>query len=249
VYVFIGHRRGGVVARDAGLGPPEQRQNLACIPMASCTLFNSSCVLFLQLLSWGGADVPALLAEVTEAQEAVTAVEATHVMAMPTVETCAREATAARDSAALRVTDAKDQAALAERETLERVSRAKAEYAMALSSTREDAKGFPRKIILLEDKLAAELQAQEVSERERREQFEELTVLQTWGSKLCHAIIGAPQARHHLSEGMRLAALHHTEMAEKPIVLRVAVSSITELMLERSPSDTFRVEVVGELAT
>jgi hypothetical protein len=32
-------------------------------------------------------------------------------------------------------------------------------------------------------------------------------------------------------------------------VLRVAVSSITELMLERSPSDTFHVEVVGELAT
>jgi hypothetical protein len=53
----------------------------------------------------------------------------------------------------------------------------------------------------------------EVSEREHREQFEELTLLQTQGSKLCHAIIGSPRVRNHLSEGMRLAVLRRTEMA------------------------------------
>jgi hypothetical protein len=42
-----------------------ERRNLACIPMASCTLFHSSYVLFLYLLSRGSADVLALLAEVT----------------------------------------------------------------------------------------------------------------------------------------------------------------------------------------
>jgi hypothetical protein len=59
----------------------------------------------------------------------------------------------------------------------------------------------------------AERPAQEVFERERREQFEELTLLQTRGSDLCHAFIGPPRARHHLSEGMRHAALRRTEMA------------------------------------
>jgi hypothetical protein len=38
-----------------------------------------------------------------------------------------------------------------------------------------------------------------VSERERQEQFEELTLLQTRGSKLCLAIVGPPQVRNHLS--------------------------------------------------
>jgi hypothetical protein len=41
--------------------------------------------------------------------------------------------------------------------------------------------------------------------------FEELTLLQTQGSKLCHAIVGPPQAKH-LSEGMWLAALRYTEI-------------------------------------
>jgi hypothetical protein len=47
---------------------------------------------------------------------------------------------------------------------------------------------------------------------------------------------------------MRLVALHHTEMAEEHAVLWAAVSSATESMLGSSPSDTFRVEVVSELA-
>jgi hypothetical protein len=87
-----------------------------------------------------------------------------------------------------------------------------------------------------------------VSEREHREQFEELTLLQTRGSELCHAIIGPPRARHHLSEGMRLAAIHHTKMAKELAVLRAAMSSTAELVLGRSCSDTFSVEVVGEQA-
>jgi hypothetical protein len=55
--------------------------------------------------------------------------------------------------------------------------------------------------------------------------------------------------RHHLSDGMRLAALHHTEMAREIAILRATVSSTVESVLGCSPSDTFHVEVVGELAT
>jgi hypothetical protein len=58
-----------------------------------------------------------------------------------------------------------------------------------------------------------------MSERERREQFLKLTLQQTWGSKLCHTIIGPPRVRHHLFEGMRLAALHHTEITGELVVL------------------------------
>jgi hypothetical protein len=54
--------------------------------------------------------------------------------------------------------------------------------------------------------------------------------------------------RHHLFEGMRLAALRHTEMVEELVVLRAAVSSAAKFVLGRSPSDTFRMEVEGELA-
>jgi hypothetical protein len=42
----------------------------------------------------------------------------------------------------------------------------------------------------------------EVSEKERREHFEELTLLQTWGFELCLAIIDPPQVMNHLSNGM-----------------------------------------------
>jgi hypothetical protein len=143
----------------------------------------------------------------------------------------------------------KDQAALAEREALERVSRAKVENTTTLASTREDAKGLAWKIALLEDELAVEGRAQEVSKWEHREQFEELTLLQTRGFELCHAIIDPPQARHHLSEGMRLAGLHHTTMARELIVLWAVVSTAIELVLGCSPPDTFCVEVVRELAT
>jgi hypothetical protein len=72
------------------------------------------------------------------------------------------------DNAALRVKDANDRAALVEREALERVSRAEAENTTVLDSTREDVKGFVRKIGLHEDDLAAERQAREASESNSR---------------------------------------------------------------------------------
>jgi hypothetical protein len=71
--------------------------------------------------------------------------------------------------------------------------------------------------------------------------------LQTQGSELYHAIVGPPQVRHHLFEGMRDAALSHTEMVKELATLLVAVSSATESALGCLPNDTFPGEVVGEL--
>jgi hypothetical protein len=65
---------------------------------------------------------------------------------------------------------------------------------------------------------------------------------------LGHAIIGPPQASHHLSEGMRLAALRHTEMVEELATLQATVSSVVESVLGCSPNNIFYTEVVGELA-
>jgi hypothetical protein len=55
----------------------------------------------------------------------------------------------------------------------------------------------------------------EESEREFQEQIQELTLLQTWGSELCQAIFDPPRVRSHLSGGMWIVALHHTELAEQ----------------------------------
>jgi hypothetical protein len=79
-------------------------------------LFHPSYALFLQLFSRGNMDVPELLAEVTQAREATIVAEAARIVAMLVVETSAREASAAWDSATLHVRDAVDRAALAERE-------------------------------------------------------------------------------------------------------------------------------------
>jgi hypothetical protein len=131
---------------------------------------------------------------------------------------------------------------------LERVSRVLTETATTLVSTREDAEGFARKIALLEDELVVERRAREVPERDYREQFEELTLLQTRGSELCHIIVSLTRARHHLSKGMRLVALHHTEMAGELASLLAIVPSVAESVLGCSPTDAFHEEVVGELA-
>jgi hypothetical protein len=48
---------------------------------------------------------------------------------------------------------------------------------------------------------------------------------------------------------MWLAALHHTEMAGELAALQVAASFAAESVLGHLPSDTFRVDVLGELAT
>jgi hypothetical protein len=71
----------------------------------------------------------------------------------------------------------------------------------------------------------------EVFEREHRVQLEELTLLQTRGSKLCLAIVGPPWVRIHLSKGMQLVALRHTEMAGELAALRAMVSSVVESVL------------------
>jgi hypothetical protein len=94
-----------------------------------------------------------------------------------------------RDINALHVEDVEGRAALVEKEALKRVSRVDVETAATLASTHEDVAGFAQKITLLEGEIASE----------RREQFEELTLLQTRGSKLCHTIVGPPRTRHHLS--------------------------------------------------
>jgi hypothetical protein len=120
--------------------------------------------------------VPALLADMISAQEVAATAETARVTAMLAAETFACEAAAAWVSTTLRVKDVKDMAAMAEREALEWVSRAEAENAMALASTREDAEGFAHKIVLLEDTLTVEHQAREVSKRESREQLKELTL-------------------------------------------------------------------------
>jgi hypothetical protein len=174
--------------------------------------------------------------EVTWVREATAAAKVAHAVAMLAAETSAQKAAAAQDSATLCVKDAEDRATLAEREALERVSRVKAENVAALASAREDAEGFALKIALLEDELTAERQARVVSEREHREQFEELTLLQTPGSELCHAIVGPPWVRHQLSEGMRLVTLRHIEMARELAVLRAAVSSTVESTRPATPS-------------
>jgi hypothetical protein len=140
--------------------------------------------------------------------------------------------------------------------------------ATALASACEDAEGLVRKITLLEGDLAQERQARkwaeenshglsdvaadakcrwEVSEREHREQFEEFNLLEIQGSELCHAIVSPPRVRNHLLEGMRLAALHHTEMDGELATLQMEMFYATESVLVRSPNEIFPVEIVGEL--
>jgi hypothetical protein len=143
-------------------------------------------VLHPQLLSHRSADVTTLPAEVTRACEAVADVEATCDVAALAAEVFACEATAAQDNATLRVKDAEDWTALAEREALERVSRAEAKNATTLASAHENVKSLAQKVALLEDKLDVKHRAREMSEGEHRVRFEELTLLQTRGSELCH---------------------------------------------------------------
>jgi hypothetical protein len=72
---------------------PKREENLVCIPLASYTLSHPlMCFVSIALVP-GSADVPALLAEVTQSWEAATALEATHVMVVHATETSAQEAT------------------------------------------------------------------------------------------------------------------------------------------------------------
>jgi hypothetical protein len=127
------------------------------------------------------------------------------------------------------------------------VSQAEAENSVALASTHADAEGLAWKIILFEGELVEERRAWETSEREHRERLEEVTLLQTRGSELCHAIFCPPQARH-LSKGMRLAALYHIEMAGELAAFWAAVSSTAGSVVGHSPSSTDHLdEAAGQL--
>jgi hypothetical protein len=53
--------------------------------------------------------------------------------------------------------------------------------------------------------------------------------------------------RNFLLEGMWAAALHHTEVVRELDTLQTTVSSTVELVLGRSPNETFRVEDTDEL--
>jgi hypothetical protein len=85
------------------------------------------------------------------------------------------------------------------------------------------------------------------SETEHQEQFEELSLLWSWGVKLCLSIIGPSQVMSHLPTRMRATALHHAGVVGELTALRVAVSSTAEVVLGRAPSVTSRVEVMNEL--
>jgi hypothetical protein len=170
--------------------------------MTSFMLTYFSCVLCPQFLSQGSTDVPTLLATECERLSLAT-------------ETSAWEVAAAWDSAPLCGKDAEDRAALVECNAMEWLSRAELENATVLASACEDAKWPVWRVAILEDKHGVECLAREMSKREHRAHFEELTLLHAQGSELCQAIVGLPWAKRHLFMGMQLAALRHNEMTRE----------------------------------
>jgi hypothetical protein len=162
---------------------------------------------------------------VTRAREAAVAIEAARVAAELEAKTFAEEATTARESVVALVRDVEDRATLARWEARERVLRVEVKSVAVLASAHEKAEGLVRRIALLEGDHAEVHQAREMAEensrvlsnaaadaerrweeskREFQQQFEELTLLQVWGSKLCLAIVSPPRVRNHLSEGMQI---------------------------------------------
>jgi hypothetical protein len=67
------------------------------------------------------------------------------------------------------------------------------------------------------------------------------------GAELSLAIVGPSRVRNHLLERMRAAAIRHIAMVGELATLQVAVTSAVELVLGRTPNETFRVEIVDEL--
>jgi hypothetical protein len=142
------------------------------------------------------------------------------------------------------------------------------ENATTPASTREDIVGLVRKVALLEGELAEPHRAREaveekfcnlfdmsangmqwlvVSEKEHREQFEELSLLWAQGSEMCIPIIGPPWVRNCLMEGMWATGLRYTEVAGELAAIRATVSFVAKLLLGRSPDETFWVEVMDKL--
>jgi hypothetical protein len=115
-----------------------------------------------------------------------------HAAAVLATKASIREAIAAHDGATLHIREMEDRVTVAEWEASERESRVEAEHSAALASAHADTEGLAQRITLLEGELVEECQAWEMSEREHQVFSEELTLLQTRGSKLCHAITSAP---------------------------------------------------------
>jgi hypothetical protein len=86
-----------------------------------------------------------------------------------------------------------------------------------------------------------------VSEMERLEQFEELSLLQAWGAKLCLTIIGPSQVKSTLPTGMWATTLHHAMVIRELAARQAVVTSAMERVLRRSPDETSRVDVMNEL--
>jgi hypothetical protein len=83
----------------------------------------------------------------------------------------------------------------------------------------------------LSDALADGARQLVVFEMERREQFEELSLLRALSAKLCLAIIGPSYGRSHLLARMRATTLRLTEMAGELTALQAVVSSTVELVM------------------
>jgi hypothetical protein len=131
-----------------------------------------------------------------------------------------------------------------------------------------DADGLIRKVALLKGELVEARRAWDVagervrylsnssaegarwlmaSEMKRQEQFEELSLLWSWGIELCLSIIGPSQVMSHHPTRMRAATLHHAGMVGELTALQTAVSSTMELVLCHAPGVTSWVEVMNEL--
>jgi hypothetical protein len=65
------------------------------------------------------------------------------------------------------------------------------------------------------------------AKRQCQDFIQELTLLQNKGIELCLAIVGPLMVWHHLSDGMRIATICHTEMAGQLATLWAAMSSTT----------------------
>jgi hypothetical protein len=191
-------------------------------------------------------DIVSLHTEVAWTCEAIAAAEAARATAVLAFDAFAQEAAAVQDDATLRINDVEDRAALEAREVLHWVSQVEAENSTALTSTRSNVEGLAQKIALLESELTEDCQDRETSEREYWECFDELTLLQTQGSEMYLTIIGPPRPRR-LYEGKQLATLHHNKMVQELAMFWMAVSSAVESVLECSPNNVARAEVVGEL--
>jgi hypothetical protein len=142
------------------------------------------------------------------------------------------------------------------------------ESVVVLASAQRDAESLVHKVALLIGELVEARQARDVvrervrrllsssaevawqlmaSGTERREQFEELSLLQSWDVELCLSIIGPLQVMSPIPMRMRATALHHAGVVGELTTLQAAVSSTMELVLGCSLGGTYRVEVMNEL--